>query len=189
MIISSQDGVFANQPSSQSRARSAFHINSLPLPTLQSLHQQASYPSKSSKIKKHMKTRRGDPRMRNLRFGGRCSSFLRLLGLLWLSNLLGLLGWLGSRWLRLATIRGGPQCEVVSEKLHDEGAVTVRLLGERIELSDSIIESLLGEVACAVGAVQNLIVENGEVEGQAKANGVGWGELGLGDIGSVLCRN
>lgn len=37
-----------------------------------------------------------------------------------------------------------------------------------------------------VGGVQDLVVENGKVEGQAKADGVGWGKLGLGNIGSVL---
>lgn len=41
-------------------------------------------------------------------------------------------------------------------------------------------------MASTVGRVQDLVVEDGEVEGQAEADGVGWGQLGLGDVGSVL---
>jgi hypothetical protein len=41
-------------------------------------------------------------------------------------------------------------------------------------------------VACTVGRVQDLVVEDGEVEGKAKADGVGRGELSLGDVGSAL---
>jgi hypothetical protein len=41
-------------------------------------------------------------------------------------------------------------------------------------------------VACAIGGIQDLVVENREVEGQAKTDGVGWGELGLRNIGSIL---
>ena len=70
--------------------------------------------------------------------------------------------------------------------MHDECAVTVRLLRQRIELSNGIIESLLGKMACAIWGVEDLIVEDGEVEGKAETDWVGWGELGLGDIGGIL---
>jgi len=43
-------------------------------------------------------------------------------------------------------------------------------------------------VACAVGGVQDLVVEDGEVEGKTKANGVSGGQLGLGNVGSILER-
>jgi hypothetical protein len=43
-------------------------------------------------------------------------------------------------------------------------------------------------VAGAVGRVQDLIVEDGEVEGQTQADRVGGGQLGLGDIGGALRR-
>jgi hypothetical protein len=43
-------------------------------------------------------------------------------------------------------------------------------------------------VACAVGGVQDLVVEDGEVEGKTEADGVGRGELSLGDVGSALRR-
>mmetsp|Transcript_26285 Transcript_26285/g.59670 ORF Transcript_26285/g.59670 Transcript_26285/m.59670 type:complete len:88 (+) Transcript_26285:673-936(+) len=45
---------------------------------------------------------------------------------------------------------GSPQGEVVSQKLHDQGAVLVRLLIESVELSNGIIECLLGELTSAV---------------------------------------
>jgi hypothetical protein len=76
--------------------------------------------------------------------------------------------------------------EVVTEELHDEGAVTVRLLGERVELGNGIVEGLLREVASPVGAVQDLVVEDGEVEGKTKADGVSGSELSLGNVGSAL---
>ena len=41
-------------------------------------------------------------------------------------------------------------------------------------------------MAGTVGRVQDLVVEDGEVEGQAKADGVGGGELGLGNVGGTL---
>ena len=107
-------------------------------------------------------------------------SSLWLGGGLWLSWLL-LSGGLG-----LSALGRGPEGEVIAEELHDEGAVTVRLLGERVELGDGIVESLLGEVACTVWGVQDLVVEDGEVEGETKADWVSWGELGLCNIGRVL---
>ena len=88
--------------------------------------------------------------------------------------------------LTLVTVRRGPESQVVAQKLHDQGAVTVALLGEGIELGNSIIEGLLGEVACAVGRVKDLVVEDREVQGETKADGVSGGEIGLGNVGGVL---
>jgi hypothetical protein len=45
---------------------------------------------------------------------------------------------------------------------------------------------LLGKVACLVGGVQDLIVEDGEVEGKTKADWVGGSQVGLSNLGSVL---
>ena len=78
--------------------------------------------------------------------------------------------------------------EVVAEELHDEGAVAVGLLAEAVELGDGVVEGLLGEVAGTVGRVEDLVVEDGEVEGEAEADGVRRGELGLGDVGGVLFK-
>lgn len=81
---------------------------------------------------------------------------------------------------------GGPEGQVVSEELHDQCGVLVALLAEGIQLSDGIVEGLLGQMASTVGGVQDLVVEDGEVEGQSEANGVGRGQLGDGDIRGVL---
>lgn len=40
-----------------------------------------------------------------------------------------------------------PKSEVVPKKLHDQGAVFVRLLIEGVKLCNSFIKSLLGKVA------------------------------------------
>ena len=115
---------------------------------------------------------------------------LLLLGSLLLTglSLLLLLLSLGglSSGLRLAVIGRGPESEVIPEELHDKGAVAVRLLGERVELGDRIIESLLGEVAGTIRRVKDLVVEDGEVEGKTQADRVGGSELGLSNIGSAL---
>ncbi len=109
------------------------------------------------------------------------------LGLLLLGGLVLLLGGLGGgAALGLAVVGRGPEGEVVAQELHDEGAVAVRLLRERVELGDRVVEGLLGQVAGAVGRVEDLVVEDREVEGQTQADGVGGGQLGLGDIGGAL---
>ena len=95
------------------------------------------------------------------------------------------LGCLG-RSLGLVAVRRGPESEVVAEKLHDEGAVAVGLLGERVELSNGVVEGLLGKVASTVGRVEDLVVEDGEVQSETQANGVSRGQLSLGDVGSAL---
>lgn len=70
--------------------------------------------------------------------------------------------------------------------MHDEGAVAVRLLRERVKLGNGIVESLFGEMASAVRRIQNLIVEDTEVEREAKTDGMCWSELSLCDIGGIL---
>jgi hypothetical protein len=79
--------------------------------------------------------------------------------------------------------------QVVPQELHDEGGVLVALLGEGVELcvvlahasrpivatsltSNGIVESLLGQLASLVGRVEDLVVEDGEVQCETKADGV-----------------
>lgn len=72
----------------------------------------------------------------------------------------------GTAGLRLVAIATCPERQVVAEKLHDERAVPVGLLGKRVELRDGVVEGLLGKVAGAIGRVQDLVVEDGEVKGK-----------------------
>jgi hypothetical protein len=121
-----------------------------------------------------------------LRGGGGSGLFGRL-GLLFgrLGGLtLVLLGLAGS--LSLGAIGRSPQGEVVTQQLHNESAVAVRLLGEGVELGDGVVKGLLGEVASTVGRVQDLVVEDREVQGQTEADGVGGRELSLSNVGSAL---
>lgn len=109
-----------------------------------------------------------------------------LSGLLGLSSLLLLRSLNGSGALGLSAVGRGPESEVVAEQLHDEGAVTVRLLRQRVELSDGVVKGLLSKVASTVGRVQDLVIEDREVQSEAEADGVGGGELGLSNVGSAL---
>ncbi len=121
------------------------------------------------------------------RSGSRCLLALLLSGCggLGISRLLLLSGGRVSS-LGLVAIRRCPEGEVVTEELHDEGAVTVRLLRKRVELSNGIIESLLGKVASTVGRVQDLVVEDREVQRQTQTDGVSGGKLGLSNVGGRL---
>lgn len=51
---------------------------------------------------------------------------------------------------------------------------------------DGVVESLLSEVASLVGGIQNLVVEDGEVQGETQADGVSGRKLGLSDLGGGL---
>ncbi|KAI6766427.1 hypothetical protein HG531_011649 [Fusarium graminearum] len=55
-----------------------------------------------------------------------------------------------------------------------------------VRTSDGIIEGLLSQVASLVRSVEDLVVENGEVEGETKADGVGGRKLGLSNLSSSL---
>jgi hypothetical protein len=53
---------------------------------------------------------------------------------------------------------------------HDQSTILVRLLGQSIQFGDGIVEGLFGEVACSVGGIQDLVVEDGEIEGETEAD-------------------
>lgn len=86
----------------------------------------------------------------------------------------------------ITAIRGGPEGKVVAKKLHDKRAVAVGFLRKGIELCNCVVEGLLGQVASAVRRVQDLVVEDREVKGKAKTDGVGRSKLGLCNVGSIL---
>lgn len=67
----------------------------------------------------------------------------------------------------------GPERQVISEELHDQGRILVALLRECVEFGNRIIKCLLGEVARTVGRVEDLVVEYREVEGKTEADWVG----------------
>ena len=70
--------------------------------------------------------------------------------------------------------------------MHDEGRVLVALLREGVELSNGVVERLLRQMARTVGAVEDFVVEDGEVECETETDGVGGGELGNGNVGRGL---
>lgn len=97
--------------------------------------------------------------------------------------------------------------QVVSQELHDESGVLVALLAESIKFcrmfvrylwlvriylgyllltSNGIIKSLLSKMTRLIRGVQDLVVEDGEVEGETEADWVGWCKVGLGNFGGVL---
>lgn len=73
--------------------------------------------------------------------------------------------------------------QVVSQQLHDQCGILVALLTESVELSNSIIEGLLGKMACLVRCVEDLIVEDRKVEGKTKTDWMSGCEVSLGDFG------
>merc|ERR1719465_59637 len=83
---------------------------------------------------------------------------------------------------------GRPEREVVAQQLHDERRVLVRLLRERVELRDRVVERLLREMARAVGRREHLVVEDREVEREAEADRVRRRQVGVRDRRCVLVR-
>ena len=88
--------------------------------------------------------------------------------------------------LSLVALRRSPQGQVVTQELHDQSAVPVALLRQRVELSNGVIERLLGQVAGTVGRVEDFIVEDGEVESETETDGVRGGQVSLRNVGGVL---
>lgn len=55
-----------------------------------------------------------------------------------------------------------------------------------LHTGNGIIKGLLGKMASLVGGVEDLVVKDGEVEGQAEADGVGRRKIGRSNIGRSL---
>ena len=81
---------------------------------------------------------------------------------------------------------GGPERQVVAQQLHDERRVLVGLLAQRVQLGDRVVERRLGQPAGALRRVEDLVVEDGEVECEAEADGVGRRQLGHRDVCAAL---
>jgi hypothetical protein len=56
------------------------------------------------------------------------------------------------------------------DKYHDECAILVRLFTQCVQFGDGIVECLFGKVTRSVGRVQDLIIEDGEVKSETKAD-------------------
>ena len=52
--------------------------------------------------------------------------------------------------------------------------------------SNGVVKSLLGKVAGLVRRVENLVVEDREIQGETKTDGVSWCKLGGRDFGCCL---
>ena len=106
-------------------------------------------------------------------------------GLSWLIDLFDFtLGCLSA----FSTIVGGPKSQVVSKELHDQSAISVGLLRQRIKLSNCIVKGLLGKVAGSVRRIQDLVVEDGEVQSEAEADWMSRCELTLSNVGCGLLQ-
>lgn len=70
--------------------------------------------------------------------------------------------------------------------MHDKSGILVAFLTQGIELSNRVIESLLGEVAGLVGRVQDFVVEDGEVQSETETDGMCGSQVRGSNLGSLL---
>merc|ERR1712025_967911 len=77
----------------------------------------------------------------------------------------------------------GPQSQIITQQLHDERGVLVRIFRHIVKLGNSVLEGSAGHLACLIWVAKNFIVEDREVEGQTQADGVGHCKL----AGSTHC--
>merc|ERR1719313_753716 len=77
----------------------------------------------------------------------------------------------------------GPQGQVITQQLHDERRVLVRIFRHVVQLGNGILESSASHLACLVWVAQNFVMEDREVEGQTQPDGVSHCKL----AGSTHC--
>lgn len=65
-----------------------------------------------------------------------------------------------------------PKREVLSQELNDGLSIAEGLLITVVELVEGILEGLVTEFACLAHVLHDLIVEDGEVQGETEADGV-----------------
>jgi hypothetical protein len=140
---------------------------------------------RQSQTPNHAPLRRGRGRVLGIGLGGLCRGGRR-------SSSRGSgslsLGGLCLSGFTVIAVGRGPEREVVTQQLHDQSAVAVRLLAKRVKLGNGIVERLLGEMACSVRRVEDLVIEDGEVQGEAETDGVSGSKLRLRNIGGALNR-
>merc|ERR1719201_2300520 len=84
--------------------------------------------------------------------------------------------------LSLAFTIRGPEGQVVTEELHDEGGVLVRLLGNIVEVANGALEGVLCHVAGFLWLLHDFVLEDRVVQNQAKANWVCGCKIGSGNF-------
>jgi len=72
-----------------------------------------------------------------------------------------------------------PEGQVLLEELDNALGISEVVLLELVDLVESILESLVSQVAGSLVVLHNLVVEHGEVEGEAELDGVARGEGNL----------
>merc|ERR1711973_692539 len=88
----------------------------------------------------------------------------------------------------------GPEGEVVPEQLHDESGVLVRILCHVVQLCDGILKGSSSHLACFFRLAQDLVLEDGVVQGKTQTDRVGDSKVflcncccvGVG-LASILC--
>merc|ERR1712029_1135507 len=85
-----------------------------------------------------------------------------------------------------ALLVGRPESEVVTQQLHDESGVLVRVLLDVVELRDGILESGARHFASLVWILEHLVLEDGIVECKTETNWVSHCQVLLGNLVSLL---
>jgi len=79
-----------------------------------------------------------------------------------------------------------PESEVLLEELDDALGVTEVVLLELVDLVESVLEGLVGELASLFVVLENFVMEDGEVEGKSELDGVAGRESDLVGLGVSL---
>jgi len=72
-----------------------------------------------------------------------------------------------------------PEREVLLQELDDALGIAEVVLLELVNLVESILEGLVGELASGLVVLHDFVMEDGEVEGQAELDGVAGGQRDL----------
>jgi hypothetical protein len=64
----------------------------------------------------------------------------------------------------------GPEREIVSEQLHDECGILIKVIVHIVQVCDGLVEGVTSHFASLRGVLLNLVVENAEIEGQSKSD-------------------
>merc|ERR1712137_291444 len=91
-----------------------------------------------------------------------------------------LVPWCCRLWLAPFLLVRGPKSQVVTQQLHDQRRVLVRVLGHVVKLCNGILKSSARHLACLIWIAQDLVLEDRVVQGKPKANWVGHRQILLG---------